>query len=446
MHSTLTNGKALNKREVLKLAKERDVRFVRLSFVDILGISKNVTIPVGELERAIEGKVTFDGGSIDGFVRGEEADMMLLPDLATFAVYPWTAGGHVEARLICDIATPDGEPFEGCPRTTLRRALDDARDVVTGVRSGLEVEFYLFENGPDGQPTTTSNDVGSYFDINESDRGETARIEIVTALEAMGLGVASAHHEHGAGQHEVDLKDVDPLAAADALITVRTVAKHVAARHGLHATFMPKPLETLAGSGVHVYFTLPGGAENAPDDDELGEETLFAIAGLLRHAPAFTAICNPTVNSYKRLVAAWDAPIYTVWSHRSANSLVRVPSSDDGRARIEIRSADPSCNPYLAMTVLIASIADGIREHALPGDPLTGSTYELNEREREKRRIRTLPKSLRQALLELDGDPIVRGALGDHVYHAFRDAKTAEYERYRRAVHPWERDAYLRVY
>ncbi|GAC1396334.1 MAG: type I glutamate--ammonia ligase [Vulcanimicrobiaceae bacterium] len=430
----------------MRVVKERDVRFVRLSFVDILGISKNVTIPASELERALDGKVTFDGGSIDGFVRGEEADMMLLPDLSTFAVYPWTAGGHTEARLICDIATPDGEPFEGCPRTTLRRAIDDARDVCAGVQSGLEVEFYLFDVDADGQPTTSSNDVGSYFDINENDRGETARLEIVMALEGMGFAVASAHHEHGAGQHEIDIKEMGPLAAADALITIRTVAKHIAARHGLHATFMPKPTETLAGSGVHVYFALAAGSEAQPEDGELDEDTLFAIGGLLAHAPAFTAICNPPVNSYKRLVAAWDAPIYTVWSHRSANALVRIPTADDGRTRLEIRSADPSCNPYLAMTVLLASIAHGMRSHALPGDPLVGSTYDLNDRERERRRIRTLPKSMRQALVELDGDLVMRGALGDHIYHAFRDAKTAEYERYRRAVHPWEREAYLRVY
>jgi glutamine synthetase len=447
MHSTLTNGKPPNKRDVLRLVKERDVRYIRMSFVDILGISKNVMIPAAELERAIDGKVTFDGGSIDGFVRGEEADMMLLPDLSTFAVYPWTAGGHQEARLVCNIATPDGEPFEGCPRTTLARAIDDAGDVLTGVTSALEVEFYLFELDGSGVPTTNSTDCGSYFDINESDRGETARMEIVTALEAMGVGVASAHHEHGAGQHEIDIKETGLLGAADALTTIRTVAKHIAARHGLHATFMPKPSETLAGSGLHVYFTLPSADQSDPSgDDELSEETLFAIGGLLQHAPAFTAICNPTVNSYKRLVAAWDAPIYTVWSHRSANSLVRVPSPESGRSRIEIRSADPSCNPYLAMAVLLASLAHGVREHALPGDPLTGSTYDLNERERDRRRIRTLPKSLRQALLELDKDPVVRGALGDHIYHAFRDAKFAEYESYRRAVHPWERDAYLRVY
>ncbi len=445
MLSTPTTGKAVTKRDVLRLAKERDVAFVRLSFADILGVSKNVAIPVTELERALEGRVTFDGGSIDGFVRGEEADMMLRPDCSTFAILPWTEHGAVEAQLLCDIATPDGEAFEGCPRTTLRRAIDAAGDVLAGVRTGLEVEFYLFGLGPDGLPTTTSQDVGSYFDTDEADRGEAARLAIVTALGAMGISVASAHHEHGAGQHEIDLNDLDPLATADALITTRTVAKHVATRHNLHATFMPKPAEDLAGSGVHVYFELPHDEDEPPDEGDLREETLFAIGGLLRHAPAFTAICNPTVNSYKRLVAAWDAPIYTVWSHRSANALVRVPS-DPGGSRIEVRSADPSCNPYLAIAVLLASAADGLRTHTFPGDPLTGSTYDLNERERERRRIVTLPKSLRGALVELREDAVVRGALGDHVYQAFREAKLAEYERYRRAVHPWERDAYLRVY
>jgi len=313
------------------------------------------------------------------------------------------------------------------------------------LRQGQRVVFDL---DADGAPTVRTSDVGSYFDSDESDRGEAARLDIAKSLEAMGLSVASAHHEHGAGQHEVDLNEGPLLATADALLTTRTVAKHVAARHRLHATFMPKPLETCAGSGVHVYFTTsaPGDGAAADEAGELTEETLFAIGGLLEHAPAFTAVCNPTVNSYKRLVAAWDAPIYTAWSYRSANALVRVPSPQGGVQRIEVRSADASCNPYLAMAVLVASIAHGMRHHLLPGDPLLGSTYDLNDRERDSRRIRMLPKSLRQALAELDTDVVVRGALGDHVYHAFRDAKLEEYERYRRAVHPWEREAYLRVY
>jgi glutamine synthetase len=425
MHSTPNT-----KRDVIKLAKERNVRFVRLVFADIFGVSKNVSIPVSELDAALDGRVTFDGGSIDGFVRGEELDMVLRPDPASFAIYPWSAAENGEARLLCDIAMPDGSPFEGCPRTTLARAVE-AASAIAGVRIGLEVEFYLFESG------TQTSDVGSYFDFSANDRGEEARSAIVAALQSMGVSVASAHHEHGAGQHEIDLSFTDPRSAADHVLTLRTVAKHVAAGFGLDATFMPKPLESSAGSGLHVEFLL------GEDADE--ETMLYVVGGLMAHAGATTAICNATVNSYKRLVAAWDAPIYTVWSERSVNALVRVPPA--GRPRhIEMRSPDPACNPYLALSALLGAASDGIARSLLPGAALSGSTYDLDERERRERGIGTLPKSLRQAINELDNDAVVRAALGDHLYHAFRDAKLAEYEQYRRAVHAWEHRAYLRLY
>ena len=409
------------------------MRFVRLVFADIFGVSKNVSIPTSELERALDGRVTFDGGSIDGFVRGEELDMLLRPDPATFALYPWPSVDGTEARLLCDIAMPDGTPFEGCPRTTLRHAIEDSAKQLGNAKIGLEVEFYLFE----GAGETDTMDVGSYFDFSANDRGEEARNAIVAALVSMGIGVASAHHEHGAGQHEIDLAYADPLAAADNVLTLRTIAKHIAAGYGLDATFMPKPIEDRAGSGLHVEFLL---------DESADEETmLYVVGGLLAHAPATTAICNPTVNSYKRLVTAWDAPVYTVWSERSANALVRVPPA--GRPRqVEMRSPDPACNPYLALAVLLGAATDGIAHKRLPGGALGGSTYQLDDRERHERGIVTLPKSLRQAIDQLDGDAVVRAALGDHLYHAFRDAKLAEYEQYRRAVHPWERRAYLRLY
>ncbi|HTU69895.1 MAG TPA: glutamine synthetase family protein [Candidatus Baltobacteraceae bacterium] len=426
MHST-TN----NKRDVVKVAKERNVRFVRLVFADIFGVSKNVSIPASELEAALDGRVTFDGGSIDGFVRGEELDMVLRPDPATFAVYPWPSPEGAQARLLCDIAMPDGSPFEGCPRTTLARAIESANAVLPALRIGLEVEFYLFEGG------TKTSDVGSYFDFSANDRGEDARSAIVAALQSMGIAVASAHHEHGPGQHEIDLAFEDPLAAADNVLTLRTIAKHVAAGFGLDATFMPKPLEERAGNGLHVEFRL---------GEQSDEETmLYVIGGLLEHASAATAICNPTVNSYKRLVAAWDAPIYTVWSERSVNALVRVPPASRPHL-IEMRSPDPACNPYLALAVLLGAAGDGVARSLLPGGALAGSTYDLDERERHERGIGLLPKSLRQAISELDKDPVVRAALGDHIYHAFRDAKLAEYESYRRAVHPWEHRAYLKLY
>jgi len=432
MHSPNNGSKrTANKRDVLRVAKERSVRFVRLVFTDILGVSKNVSIPVAELERALAGGVTFDGGSIDGFVRGEELDMALVPDPATFAVYPWSAPDDVQARLICDVAAVDGTPFEGCPRTTLRRVFEVAQSHYPGLQVGLEVEFYLFESA-----STRSLDVGSYFDFSPNDRGEEARSAIVAALEAMDVPVAASHHEHGNGQHEIDLPHGEPLAAADHLLTIRNVAKQVASRYGLDATFMPKPLEHQAGSGLHVDFRLAGADEDAQ---------LYFIGGLLAHAPAVTAVCNSTVNSYKRLVAEWDAPIYTVWSHRSADALVRVPPSQTEK-RIEMRSPDAAGNPYLALAVLLGAASDGAAHGLLPGDPLVGPSYDLGERERRERGIRTLPKSLRQAIAELDVDQVVHSALGDHIYHAFRDAKLAEYDRYRRAVHPWEHRAYLRLY
>ncbi|HEX3370757.1 MAG TPA: glutamine synthetase family protein [Candidatus Cybelea sp.] len=425
------------KRDVLKIAREEDVRFVRLVFADIFGVSKNVSIPVDRLDDALEGRITFDGGSIDGFVRGEELDMVLRPDPSSFAIYPWRAAPEGrEGRLICDIAMPDGSPFEGCPRTTLRRAVESAPRLA-GVRIALEIEFYLFARGTGDESSTITPDVGSYFDFSANDRGEEARNAMVAALQSMGVPVASAHHEHGAGQHELDVAHDDPMAAADHALTLRTIAKHVAADFDLDATFMPKPLEERAGSGLHVDLRLP---------EESDEETaLYVVGGLLTHAPATTAICNPTVNSYKRLVAAWDAPIYSVWSARSANALVRVPPAQRP-PRVEMRSPDPACNPYLALAVLIGAGADGMARGTLPGPPFAGSTYELSEVQRRERGITTLPKSLRQAITELDGDAIVRSSLGDHLYHAFRDAKLEEYERYRRAVHPWEREQYLRLY
>jgi glutamine synthetase len=427
------NGKAATKRDVLKAAKDGSVTYVRLAFVDILGIEKSVSVPVAELEHAIEGRVSFDGGSIDGFVRDAEVDMVLRPDLGTFSILPWTKGTATEARMLCDIANADGSDFEGCPRTTLRRVLDDSRDVLTQVDVALEVEFYLFERGTDG-PVIQKSDIGSYFDWSPSDRGDEARTAIVAALQAMGLGIAGAHHEHGADQHEIDLVETVALRSADNFVTLRGTTKHVASGLGLEATFMPKPAEDVAGNGLHVYFGLRG-----LDEDQ----RLHAIGGLLAHAPGATAVCNPTVNSYKRLVAAWDAPIYTVWSEASSNALVRIPTAPGMETKIEVRSPDPSCNPYLALAVLVEAIADGLRHRRLPGDPFTGSSYELTDKFRSERGIRTLPKSLRQAIAELDVDTVLRGALGDHIYHAFRDAKLEEYERYRRAVHPWERAHYL---
>ena len=431
----MTEPVNLTKRDVLRLAKDGEVRFVRLVFADILGVSKNVTIPASRLAAALDHQITFDGGSIDGFVRGQELDMLLRPDPTTFAIYPWRTTDGCEARLICDIAMPDGTPFEGCPRTTLRRAVQDASAQLGAVKVAAELEFFLFEHTESESGSLTTSDVASYFDFPANDRGEEARLAIVAGLEAMGIAVWASHHEHAPGQHEIDLAATDPMNLADAILTARTVAKHLAARFGLEATFMPKPLEHEAGSGLHFEFRLDA------DEDSL----LCAVGGILAHARALTAICNPTVNSYKRLVAQWDAPIYAVWSERSVDTLVRLPRGPSG-ALCEVRSPDPSCNPYLALATILAAANDGITAKTYAGESIRDSSYTLDARERRERGILTLPKSLRQALDALERDQTVRAALGDHLFAAFRDAKLAEYERYRRSVHAWEHRAYLRLY
>ncbi|TAM61052.1 type I glutamate--ammonia ligase [bacterium] len=440
----------MNKRDLTRLIKESGVRFLRMQFVDIFGITKNVVIPAGELERALDGRVTFDGGSIAGFARSEEVDMMLKPDLNTFAIYPWTTEQETEARLICDIVQSDGEPFEGCPRTTLKRAVAQVHEMGFTLGSCVEAEFYVFQRDEQGNPVMNPSERGSYFDFSPSDVGEHARRHMVATLETMGFHIASAHHEHGPGQHEIDFKSADALTTADNVVTLRNVVRHLALERDLHATFMAKPLGDGAGSALHIEIVLREGERNAFADDSgergLSPTALYFIGGLLAHAPAITAIANPTVNSYKRLVPFWDAPILTVWSERSANSMVRIPSERGDDTRIELRSPDASCNPYLTLAVILAAGMDGIRNELLPGQPLAGSTYELSERMRAERGIRELPHSLREALAELDRDPVIRGALGDHIYHAFREAKAAEYERYRRAVHPWELDEYLTLH
>jgi len=472
--------------DLRRQAERSGVTYLRLIFADILGHSKNVVVPISRLDDALGGGVTFDGGSIDGFARDQEIDMVLRPDQSTFAILPTSTDRPTEARLLCDLTGPDGEPFEGCPRSTLRRVLDHASAMLPGLSVGLEVEFYLFD-AIEQEELPRSDDSGSYFDLASDDRGERVRTAIVAALESMGIAVASSHHEHGAGQHEIELAPTGALAAGDNLLTLRMIAKSIAAQHGMHATFMPKPLTTSAGNGLHLFFSWQrdelereaptpsarvagGGALEPPLESEAAyareeeldldaqelqaalhdlhaepDERLFAVGGILAHACACTAICNPTINSYKRLVAAWDAPIATVWSYQSANALIRIPHDRGGR-RLEMRSPDPSCNPYLALAVLIASIVDGLRKKMLPGAPWTGSTYAIAEALSDERGIRKLPRSLRAALEALAADPIVHHALGDHIFHAFREAKHAEYEEYRRAVHPWERQRYLRTY
>ena len=438
----------MTKRDIPKRARELGIQFVRLQFDDIHGVTKNVAIPAKELEDALEGNVVFDGSCIEGFVRFEEADMYLMPDPATFAVLPTAPGAPVEARLMCDVKNPDGTPFEGCPRSTLKRALDEAAALGYGVRAAAEIEFFLFEAPAAGSSAVTTTDTGSYFDLSPMDRGDLARRDAALVLDDMGIRVSATHHEVSPGQHEIDLAATDMLALADGVATARVVVKTIAARHGLNATFMPKPLLHRDGSGLHIaqYLAAADGsnaflASGAPAN--LSEVGLAYVGGLLDHARGFTAITNPTVNSYKRLVPGYDAPSYVTWSRRAKSSLVRVPDERAGDVRVELRSPDPSCNPYLAFACIVKAGLDGVRRKLVPGDPVDANVSTMGDDERSELGVEQLPTSLQEAIAALDADAVTRSALGDHSYHRFREAKLAEWESYRTQVTPWELDAYL---
>jgi glutamine synthetase len=447
--STGHSASALKAR-ILERAETEKVKFLRLQFTDILGTVKNVEIPDRQFEDALNGGIMFDGSSIEGFVRIEESDMYLRPDLDTFAVFPWSnPGGERVARMICDIHRPDGQPFEGCPRSTLKRVIGLAAERGFSMNAGPEAEFFLFQRR-NGIPTTETHDTGSYFDLTPVDQGEDVRREIVLALEAMGFHVEAAHHEVAAGQHEIDFRYDDVLATADNIATFRFVVKNVALRHDLHATFMPKPVFGINGSGMHTHQSLLTNGKNSFHDSngpwQLSATCLYYIGGLLRHAKGFCAITNPLVNSYKRLVPGYEAPTNIAWSERNRSPLVRVPASRGDATRIELRMPDPSCNPYLALAVMLRSGLDGIEKQIDPGPPVNKNIYKMSHRERRHLRIDELPGNLNDALDELEKDDLIRETLGDHIFNHFIEAKREEWFDYIRHVSPWEVDRYLAAY
>jgi len=450
MSSPQVPSARLTKAQVLELAEQQKVKFLRLQFTDILGTIKNVEIPNRQFEAALDGKVMFDGSSIEGFVRIEESDMYLRPDLSTFCVFPWSGpGGETIARLICDIVNPDGTPFVGCPRTTLKRviALADAKGVQ--MKAGPEAEFFLFQSR-NGRPTTESHDAASYFDLSPVDQGEDVRREIVLALEAMGFHVDAAHHEVAPGQHEIDLGYDHVLSTADNISTFRFVVKNIAIRNGLHATFMPKPIYGINGSGMHTHMSLFSNETNVFFDAnapmQLSRTCLNYIGGILRHAKGFCAITNPLVNSYKRLVPGYEAPTAVAWSEKNRSPLVRVPAARGAATRIELRMPDPACNPYLALAVVLRAGLDGIEKNLDPGPPITKNIFTMSHRERRHLRIDELPGNLSEALDELEKDDLVRDTLGEHLFEHFLEAKREEWHDYIRHVSPWETDRYLGVY
>ncbi|MEK4874730.1 type I glutamate--ammonia ligase [Bacillus sp. FSL W8-0102] len=439
------------KEDILRMAKEENVKFIRLQFTDILGTIKNVEIPISQLPKALDNKMMFDGSSIEGFVRIEESDMYLYPDLDTWVIFPWTAEKGKVARLICDIYNPDGTPFAGDPRANLKRVLQEMRELgFTSFNLGPEPEFFLFKLDEKREPTLELNDNGGYFDLAPTDLGENCRRDIVLELEEMGFEIEASHHEVAPGQHEIDFKYADAVTACDNIQTFKLVVKTIARKHGLHATFMPKPLFGVNGSGMHSNLSLFKGDENAFYDPngrlELSETAYQFIAGVIKHATNFTAITNPTVNSYKRLVPGYEAPCYVAWSAKNRSPLIRIPASRGLSTRIEVRSVDPSANPYLAMAVLLSAGLDGIKNKLTPPAPVDRNIYIMNKQERLEAGIIDLPATLLEALQNLKNDEVIKEALGDHILEHFLEAKEIEWDMFRTQVHPWEREQYMQMY
>ncbi|WP_047154133.1 type I glutamate--ammonia ligase [Aneurinibacillus tyrosinisolvens] len=436
------------KEDIYRLVKEEDVKYIRLQFTDLLGTIKNVEIPTSQLEKALDNKMMFDGSSIEGFVRIEESDMYLYPDLDTFVVFPWTTEDGKVARFICDVFTPDGQPFMGDPRQILKASLKDAeRFGFNAFNIGPEPEFFLFKLDANGQPTTELNDQGGYFDFAPLDMGENCRRDIVLTLEKMGFQVEASHHEVAPGQHEIDFKYANAVEAADQIQTFKLVVKTIARKHGLHASFMPKPLFGINGSGMHCNLSLFSDGKNVFEDPstELGlsETALQFLAGILKHSRGFAAITNPTVNSYKRLVPGYEAPCYVAWSAKNRSPLIRIPASRGLSTRVEVRNPDPAANPYLALTVLLKAGLDGIENKLQAPPAVDRNIYVMNEAERQEVGIDSLPATLKEAIELLKADEVICSALGEHALEHFIEAKEIEWDMFRTTVHAWERDQYI---
>lgn len=441
------------KEDIIRIVQEEGIRFIRLQFTDIFGACKNVAITRSQLQKALDNKCMFDGSSIEGFVRIEESDMELYPDLSTFMIYPWTKNssktGKV-ARIICDVHRPDGEPFDGDPRYVLRRILKQAADMGFDFFVGPECEFFLFQTDESGEPTTNTIDNGSYFELGPVDRGEEARREICLTLEDMGFEIEASHHECAHGQHEIDFKYSEALTAADNIISFKLAVKTIADAHNLHATFMPKPLFNEAGSGMHINMSLRREGKNAfydPNDKNgLSKIAYHFIAGVIEHAKGMTAITNPLVNSYKRLVPGYEAPVYIAWSTHNRSPLIRIPSARGEGTRIELRNPDPSANPYLVLAVCLAAGLDGIRRELTPPPSVDGNVFKLTEDEREAMGIENIPDNLDRAVRAMKKDSLIYQTLGSHVFRKYVASKQAEWNQYRNIVTQWEIDRYLGRY
>ena len=439
------------KEDIIRLVEDEEIEFIRMQFVDIFGQLKNVAITASQIEKAVNNQIMFDGSSIEGFTRINESDQCLYPDLNSFTIFPWRPSPGKVARLIGDVYTPDGTPFVGDPRGVLRRVLRRAQDMgFDTFNIGPELEFFLFETDEMGRATTITRDEAGYFDLGPLDHGESTRREVCMNLEEMGFEIEASHHECAIGQHEIDFKYVDAMDGADKIMTLKLAVKTLAQKNGLHATFMPKPVYGVAGSGMHLNMSLFKDGRNVFYDEggqrQLSKTARSFIAGLLRHADGFTALTNPLVNSYKRLGAGYEAPRYKAWSSGNRSTLIRIPSVRGQSTRVELRSPDPSCNPYLAVAACLAAGLDGIAQGLEPPEEISGDVYAMDDAARAAQNIGALPETLKDALDAMEQDRLIMDVLGEHVARHYIQGKRKEWNEYQTRVSSWELEKYLVTY
>lgn len=445
------DGKTFTPDDIKRLIREYSIKFIKLQFVDINGQVKNMTVPSEQIDKVLNNEIMLDGSSIKGFRSIETSDMFFHPDLTSFQILPWQGQeGANSARLICDIYNVDGTPFEGCPRCNLKRVMQAAEKMGFSMNIGAEAEFFLFAKDKDGNITTSTQDHAGYYDVGPEDLGEDVRSDIVLTLQEMAFDIEASHHEVADGQHEIDFKYSDILTAADNVTTFKVAVRAIAAKHNLHATFMPKPIFGINGSGMHCNISLFKDGKNAFYDEkaeyQLSDIAKYSVGGILKHVKNFTAVTNPLVNSYKRLVPGYEAPVYLAWSLANRSALLRVPAKRGISTRVELRSPDPACNPYLAFAAILEACMDGIRNKIDPPAPVESNIYKLTAKERKKQRIDSLPGSLAEALEHMDKSLVTRAALGDHIFSEFMTSKKKEWDSFRTYVSKWELDKYLARY
>ena len=442
--------KNYTKQDIIRMVDENDVQFIRLQFTDVFGTLKNVAISVSQLEKALDNKCMFDGSSIEGFVRIEESDMYLYPDLNTFEILPWRPQHGKVARFMCDVYRPDGVPFEGDSRYILKKVLQKASDMGFTFDVGPECEFFLFHTDDNGQPTIITHEKAGYFDVTPLDLGENARRDIVLTLEKMGFEIEASHHEVAPAQHEIDFKYDNALVTADNIMTFKMAVKTIAKRHGLYATFMPKPISEVDGSGMHINMSLSRDGKNVFFDKKdpmgLSKTCYHFIAGLMKHTRGRTCVCNPIVNSYKRLVPGYEAPVAIAWSSNNRSPLIRIPVARGASTRIEFRSPDPASNPYLVMALCLAAGLDGIENELMPPEPIGKNMYQMTDKQLSSMHVDTLPRTLGEACKAFEEDSFIQEVLGPHVSEKYLEAKKKEWHDYCKIVSQWEIDEYLYKY